>query len=93
MKNEFKINNHIIKVIYDDVLTNKFGYWDPVTLTIHLAKKVVNDNEELVSLTEVQITNTFCHELMHVFQHMAGIEYDESQAQVFGNFLYDYLNE
>lgn len=88
---KFIINHHEITVKYEEDLVDKFGYYDPVDLSIHLGKSVISDSGKSINLTEVQINNTYLHELIHVFQHMSGMEYDEVQAQTFANFLYDYF--
>ena len=55
------------------------------------AKTVDVDDIGKVELTEQQILNTFMHELMHVWQFYFNNHYDEAQAQVFANFMCEYI--
>ena len=90
----FKIANHeyIIKVqefVYDSNGDQIYGYHDPVKLEILIATKM-RRNEEVISLSEEQIANTFWHEIFHVFNFFWDNGGDESLAQTFANFMREY---
>ena len=54
-------------------------------------KTIEVDNKTTVNLTEDQIFNTFIHELVHCFQFYFDNSYNEAQAQIYANFLYEYF--
>jgi hypothetical protein len=82
------------------VTQNKIDYKDGQTIygeykdaadTIKIADIVEIDGVEYVQSEESK-ERTFLHELYHVFQFYSGKEYDEQQAQIFSNFMYEYLH-
>lgn len=94
--NKFKIaGGKIIKVLTPDFLEDddeyKFGEFNSGPNIINVAKKVCIDNKEFEQ-TKEDMERTFLHELFHSFQFYAGLEMDESEAQVFSNFMYEYLH-
>lgn len=89
---EFKCAGNTIKVnLVDKTYNNNYGNWCDATNTINIAKTIEVDNKTTVNLTEDQIFNTFIHELIHCFQFYFDNSYNEAQAQVYANFLCEYL--
>ena len=94
---QFNCAGFTIKVELEDHLNdNNYGCFCDATNTIKLARTVdVGEFENLgkVTLTEQQIQNTFYHELMHVWQFYFNNQYDEAQAQVFANFMSEFIRK
>lgn len=67
-----------------------FGDFNTASNVIRIANKVRIDDKN-VKQTEEDLERTFYHELVHVFQFYAGMELDEVMAQIFSNFLYEYV--
>ena len=89
---EFKCAGNIINVEIEDESTEVFGEYVPASDTIHLYKNIRYPEKDItISVNDRKITNTFYHELIHAWQHYAGIEFSEQQAQVFGNFLQEFM--
>lgn len=87
----FKIANQLIKVnLLDKVADNNYGNFCDVKNEINIAKtiEVINEN---VQLTNEQIKNTFWHEVFHAFQFYFNNQYDETQAQIFANFMCEFI--
>lgn len=87
----FKIANQLIKVnLLDKVADNNYGNFCDAKNEINIAKtiEVINEN---VQLTDEQIKNTFWHEVFHAFQFYFNNQYDEAQAQVFANFMCEFI--
>lgn len=88
----FKIANQIIKVnLLNKVNNNGYGTFFDVTNEINLAKNIEADDGNTYQLTQEQIRNTFWHEVFHVFQFYFNNKYDEAQAQVFANFMCEFI--
>lgn len=88
----FKIAGQEINIIIEGSLPNNdYGYFCDATNEIHLAK-TVKVEEEIVTLKECQMFNTFWHEIMHVFQFYFDNNYSEAQAQVYANFMCEFFN-
>lgn len=88
-----RVAGNEIKIILEDkVPDNNYGYWSDVTNTIHLARTIEEKYAGVVTLTPNQIRNTYYHELMHVFQFYYNNRTDEGQAQVYANFICEYLD-
>ena len=88
----FKIAGQEVNIIIEDSLPNNdYGYFCDATNEIHLAK-TVKVEEEIVTLKECQMFNTFWHEIMHVFQFYFDNNYSEVQAQVYANFMCEFFN-
>ena len=87
----FKIANSEIKVVIKEVdpVEYRYGTFCDANNTITIYKTIKIEGETY-TLTEEQMLNTFCHELIHCFQFFAGIEYDEREAQMYANFLREY---
>lgn len=66
-----------------------FGDFNEASNIIRVAKNVPVDGEDFKQ-TDEDIKRTFWHELFHVFQFYGGFEMDETIAQVFSNFMYEY---
>ena len=89
---QFKCAGNVIDVEIEDESTELFGEFACASDSIHLYKNIRYPEKDLtVSVHDRKIVNTFYHELIHVWQHYAGLEYDEQQAQVFGNFLQEFM--
>lgn len=88
----FNCAGFTIKVkIVDTIDENKFGDCCVVRNEIRIAKYLFDANNEKVELTEDQMFNTFAHELVHVWQFYHNNELSESEAQVFANFICEFL--
>lgn len=88
---KFKCAGFEINVEFVDKLDdNNFGCWNDVTNTIKLAKNISISTGELTKLTDRQIENTFLHEMYHCFQFYSGKSYDESECNIFANFMLEY---
>ncbi len=62
---EFIIHGHVVKVIQreiDSISDNRYGYYDSAKEEIVIFRKV-RSNEEVITLTDIQIEATFYHEL------------------------------
>lgn len=91
--NSFKIANTTINVkLLDKIDGDLYGKWTDVKNEIELARTVSIGGGEIVTLSEEQIYNSFCHELIHCFQFYYNNDYSEAQAQVFANFIREYLS-
>lgn len=89
---KFKIANQEITVIMEDSLPNNdYGYFCDATNTIKLARTIKSEYDGVISMSEEQIKNTFFHELLHVFQFYYNNKFDETQAQVYANFICEFL--
>lgn len=92
LPSEFKLFGNTINVkVVDTCSDSRYGYWNDATEEIVVATKVAIDRK-LINLTEKQIDLCFLHELIHAFQWYAKGEYNEAEAQVYAQLLYDYLN-
>lgn len=90
--NKFKIAGFEINVKFVEITDdNSYGYWSDPENTIYLAKNISISPGTLVVLTDRQIQNTFLHELAHVFQFYSGKDYDEVDANIFANFMLEFL--
>ncbi len=90
---KFKVANNEITVVMEDSLpNNNYGYFCDVTNTIKLARTIKTEYDGTVTLTEQQILNTFWHEAFHAFQFYLNNRFDETQAQVYANFMCEFIN-
>lgn len=88
---KFKCAGFEIKVeLVDKLDDNNFGCWNDVTNTIKLAKNISISNGELTELSSRQIENTFLHEFCHCCQFYSGKPYDETECNIFANFMLEY---
>lgn len=87
---QFKIGGMTIKVEIVDDLYNKFGEYNCATNTITLAKNIDIDGKAY-EISEEIMTNTFYHELFHVFHYLWNTEVPEDEAQVYANFLMEFI--
>ena len=93
LPDKFKIANQEITVVIEDSLPNNdYGYFCDVTNTIKLARTINSEYDGTVSLSDNQIRNTFYHELFHVFCYYYNTETPEDIAQVFANFMTEFLS-
>lgn len=68
----------------------EYGRYVDVTNTIELADRVKIDEEWKEVPYHIK-ENTFWHEFFHIFNYYWNTEFDESLAQVFANFMVEYL--
>ena len=88
----FKIANQTITVnVVDKIDGGSYGNFSDVINEINIAKNI-EFNGKVYQLTEEQIENSFYHELWHSFQFYFCNKYDEAQAQVFANFMREFLS-
>ena len=88
----FKCAGHTIKVeLCDELPDNRYGAFYDAPGVIKIAKTLLVEDFGKVQLTEQQMTNTFCHELVHCFQFFYGDKWSETQAQVYANFMCEFL--
>jgi len=66
---------------------SEFGNFNYTTNTISIAESVNG-----TKISEEDMERTYYHELIHVFQWFYNVEFDEAQAQVYSNFIYEYIN-
>lgn len=68
----------------------EFGEFNSGSNIIYIARRVLV-NDISFTQTEEDIERTFWHEYFHCCQFYSGVEFDESMAQTFSNFMYEYL--
>lgn len=91
LPSSFNCAGFTIKVeIVDKLPDNEYGDFEDVTNVIKLAKSVEVDNDT-IQLTAAQMLNTFFHEVCHCFQFYFNNSYDEAQAQVYANFIQEFI--
>lgn len=89
---KFKIANNWITVnIVESLPNSNYGTYNDAKQEINIAKTVEID-DEVVQLTEEQMFNTFAHEYTHCMQFYFDNNITEAQAQVYANFLCEFLN-
>ena len=89
---KFKIANNWITVnIVESLSNNEYGTYNDAKPEINIARTVETD-EEVVQLSEAQMLNTFAHELTHCMQFYFDNNTTEAQAQVYANFLCEFLD-
>ena len=82
------IKHHIIeKEEIDD--GSVYGRYNEVKKEIYIADKI-NISDEWIDVPEDLKELTLYHELAHVFQCFTGQSFDEKDAQVLANFLYEF---
>ncbi len=90
---KFKVANNEITVVMEDSLpNNNYGYFCDVTNEIKLARTIKTEYNGVVNLTENQILNSFWHEAFHAFQFYFDNDFNEAQAQVYANFMCEFIN-
>ena len=88
---QFNCAGFTIKVEIEDRLEhNQYGYFCDAINTIKLTKTLEVEGIGIVKVTEQQMLNTFFHEMIHVWQFYLNNNYDETQAQVFANFMCEF---
>lgn len=86
---KFEIGGQEIKVNFldiDETTENRFGFYDSVKEEITVFKQVKSDDGP-VNLTEVQIENTFWHEVLHAFQFHSKDDTSEEESSTYAAFL------
>lgn len=92
LPNKFKIANQEITVVIEETLPNNdYGYFCDATNTIKLARTLKTELDGEVILNDEQVRNTFYHELFHVFQFYFNNKFNETQAQVYANFMCEFI--
>lgn len=92
LPDKFKIANQEIAILIEDSLSgNEYGYFCDATNTIKLARTVSTEYDGVVNVSDEQMRNTFYHELFHVFQFYYDNEFNETQAQVYANFMCEFM--
>lgn len=87
----FKCAGFTIKIeICDKLPDNTYGDFNDVKNLIRIAKSIEIDRE-VIQLTKEQIINTLYHEVGHCFQWYYNTNTDEAQAQVFANFMQEFM--
>lgn len=83
-----RIANHWYKVTLCDFIDDgdTFGSHCNLTLEIKVAECMKTDDGKVINLTEEQIKNSF----WHAFNYYYNNKQDESQAQVFANFMREF---
>lgn len=89
----FKLANINFKVEIVDNIKNgaRYGEFNDCTSTIKIAKRALID-DEWIDIPENIMLNTYYHELFHVFNYYYNNKTPESLAQVFANFMTEYLS-
>lgn len=90
--NNFKIagGKEIQVNIVENINDGKdFGVFNDATNIIKIANKV-RVEDDWYNQTEEDMERTYLHELFHVFQFYSGKDFDEMEAQMFSNFMYEY---
>jgi Zn-dependent peptidase ImmA (M78 family) len=85
--NKLKVGGQDLNVVFKDTIYgDKMGECCIWSGNIQISEIYKGEPQ-----TDSSKFNTFYHELIHAWQHYAGLEYDEQQAQVFGNFLQEFM--
>lgn len=89
---KFKIANQEITVVIEEILpNNNYGYFCDATNMIKLARTLKTEHDGVVTVSDEQMRNTFYHELFHAFQFYFNNEFNEAQAQVYANFMCEFI--
>ena len=83
---KFKCSGNEIQVITKNSSPDYYGEFVSSEDSIFLYNNICE-----TPVGELKKQNTFYHELIHVWQHHAGMESDEVQAQVFANFFQEFM--
>lgn len=81
LPDKFKIANQEITVVIEEILPNM----------IKLARTLKTEHDGVVTVSDEQMRNTFYHELFHAFQFYFNNEFNEAQAQVYANFMCEFI--
>lgn len=88
----FKLANINFKVeIVDSLKGSNYGEFNDCTSTIKIANRVLI-NDDWYDVPDHIKLNTFYHELFHVFCYYYNTETPEDIAQVFANFMTEFLS-
>ena len=88
---QFTINGQPIRVkILDKLEDNQYGNYNDVKELIQIAR-TIEVNKEVIHLTQLQIENTFWHEVAHAFQFHSKGEYNEAEATIFGGMMAEFI--
>lgn len=92
LPDKFKIANQEITVVIEEILpNNNYGYFCDDTNMIKLARTLKTEHDGVVTVSDEQMRNTFYHELFHAFQFYFNNEFNEAQAQVYANFMCEFI--
>ena len=89
---KFRLAGLDFKVVFVDNIKNgeDYGHYLDVSNTIELANRIKTD-DEWFDIPDAIKQNTFYHELFHIFNYYWNTEFDESLAQVFANFMVEFV--
>lgn len=92
LPDKFKIANQEITVVIEEIFpNNNYGYFCDATNMIKLARTLKTEHDGVVTVSDEQMRNTFYHELFHAFQFYFNNEFNEAQAQVYANFMCEFI--
>lgn len=93
MIKEFKIAGIKHKVVEVENIDDGsvYGRYNEVQKTIYIANKI-NIGDVWYNIPEDYKMLTFYHELAHVFQSFTAQDFDEKDAQIFANFMFEFVN-
>lgn len=92
LPDKFKIANQEITVVIEEILpNNNYGYFCDATNMIKLARTLKTEHDGVVTVSDEQMRNMFYHELFHAFQFYFNNEFNEAQAQVYANFMCEFI--
>ena len=92
LPDKFKIANQEITVVIEEILpNNNCGYFCDATNMIKLERTLKTEHDGVVTVSDEQMRNTFYHELFHAFQFYFNNEFNEAQAQVYANFMCEFI--
>lgn len=74
-----------------DTLKGLYGDFNDVKSLIRLAK-TIDINDETCDISKEDMIRTYLHELGHCFQYQYDGNCDETFANSFSNFFYEYLS-
>ena len=80
---------HSIELVDSIDNGESFGKFIAAGQKILIAKRVKAD-DDWYSQSDESLENTMWHEIMHAFQFDTTTDYDETQAQVFANFMCEF---
>ena len=81
----------VVNVKVLDDLDGKYGDFNDAKSEIRIARTINIDNEDIV-ISEEDRERTFWHEFVHAMNWYYNCENDESLAQTFSNFLYEFMH-
>ena len=83
---KFTINGQTINVEIVDELDSEYGNYSDAKELIRIARTIKED-KETIRLSQLQIENTFWHEVFHAFQCHSKGEYSEAEAASYAGMM------